>query len=104
MGRKQQYVWTRLRLTDVQALINSHVQIAAVVSALRKTNWAGAETAIAALMPVDQWIADLYNRAEPFWIKYLQRGSPLQRDGENAQLDDGALIIPTPGTESKEQN
>jgi hypothetical protein len=80
----QRWIPCRLKLSDVQALINGHQQIAAVVSALRKTNWAGAETAIAALAPLDQWIADLYNRAEPFWLRYLQSGNRMITDGEVA--------------------
>ena len=81
----QRWIPCRLKLTDVQALINGHQQLEAVVRALRKTNWAGAETAIAALAPLDQWIADLYNRAEPFWLRYLQSGNRMIADGESVQ-------------------
>jgi hypothetical protein len=83
----QRWIPLRLKLTDVQALLNGHQQIAAVVSALSKTNWAGAETAIAALAPLDQWIADLYNRCEPHWLKYLQSGNAIVTDAEVAEAN-----------------
>jgi hypothetical protein len=68
------WITNRFTLDDVQKMILAHDQIAAVVSSLRGTNWAGANPCIAALAPVDLWIVDLYNRVEPSWQKYLQRG------------------------------
>ena len=98
----QRWVPCRLKLTDVQALINGHQQLASVIHALTKTNWAGAETAIAALTPLDQWIADLYNRAEPFWLKYLGSGNAMLTDGASAPPNAQAAPVLTPGTEQTE--
>jgi hypothetical protein len=97
-------IQTRLNLTDIKTMLNAHAQLEAVIQALRTTNWAGARTAIAALAPVDQWIVDLYNRAEPYWLHYLETGkagrkviAPLENSGDSAAESPATLREPEPG-------
>jgi hypothetical protein len=64
-----------LNLSDVKSLIACKMQLDAIVSALTVANWAGARASIAALGIVDRYICDLYNRCEPYWLQYLERGA-----------------------------
>jgi hypothetical protein len=64
-----------LRLTDMQAMISAHESLEAVIQGLRTTNWAGSQASVAALVPINLWIVDLYNRFEPTWLKWLQAKS-----------------------------
>ena len=77
----------QLKLTDMQSLVSAHEAVGAVITALRTTNWAGAGTAIAALVPVDLWIVDLYNRFEPAWLSYIGRNA---QDADPDAAQDGA--------------
>lgn len=79
------WITTRVHLADVKAMLLAHDQIGMVVQALRGTNWAGAQPAIAALAPVDLWIVDLFNRCEPSWQKYLQRANSKAPQNESAE-------------------
>jgi hypothetical protein len=92
----------RLKITDVQALLNAHAQLEAVIQALRTTNWAGGRTAIAALAPVDQWVVDLYNRSERAWLRYLQASGELGDQGVPADRTDQAAAEPTPDSNQSE--
>ena len=74
-----------LRVTDMQAMISAHESLEAVIAGLRSTNWAGAQASVAALVPINLWIVDLYNRHEPAWLKYLQRGKSDPAQGETGE-------------------
>jgi hypothetical protein len=62
-------------LQDVKTLIHCKAQLDAVIGALGASNWAGGRTAIAALGIVDQAVCDWFNRVEPHWLRYLNRGA-----------------------------
>jgi hypothetical protein len=62
-------------LQDVKTLIHCKAQLDAVIAALGASNWQGGRTAIAALGIVDQAVCDWFNRVEPHWVKYLNRGT-----------------------------
>jgi hypothetical protein len=56
-------------------MIDCKAQLDAVVNSLAAANWAGARASIAALGIVDRFVCDLYNRCEPHWLSYLNRGT-----------------------------
>lgn len=64
-----------LNLQDVKSLIDCKAQLDAVVNSLGAAQWAGARASIAALGIVDRFVCDLYNRCEPHWLRYLNRGT-----------------------------
>jgi hypothetical protein len=65
----------QFNLQDVKTLIHCKAQLDAVISALGASSWQGSRTAIAALGIVDQAVCDWFNRVEPHWLKYLNRGT-----------------------------
>lgn len=90
---------TRLNLQDVRDLIASKAALDAVTNALRSTNWAGAGTSIAALATVDQLICRLYNRAEPYWLRYIGAappGAPAEASEADQPIDTGDTILSRP--------
>lgn len=94
------WITTRVHLADVKAMLLAHDQIESVVRALRGTNWAGAQTAIAALAPVDLWIVDLFNRCEPSWQKYLQRAN--SKAPQNGSAEPAGEAASSPEGDAKE--
>jgi hypothetical protein len=66
-------------------------QLDGVVAALRTTNWAGAGASINSLAFVDVFIVGLYNRAEPHWLRYLNRGQ-AQPDQDAAPEPAGGAV------------
>ena len=92
-----------LNLSDVKSLISCKLQLDAVISALTQANWQGARPAIAALGIVDRYVCELYNRCEPHWLAYLNRGTaapaaPSPSDND-PQSPDGspAGVVQQPG-------
>ena len=65
-----------LHLQDVKDMIQCKRQLEVVIHALAASSWQGSGPVIAALGPLDAFICQLYNRAEPFWLRYLNRGNP----------------------------
>jgi hypothetical protein len=63
-----------LQLNDVKSLIVCKQSLDAVIGALGASTWQGARGVIAALGPVDLFVCDLFNRAEPHWLRYLDKG------------------------------
>jgi len=100
MGRPIPVAFT---LQDVKTLIHCKAQLDAVINALGASNWQGGRTAIAALGIVDQAVCDWFNRVEPHWVKYLNRGSAAgaaPSPSELAQATPGgspALAVIKPG-------
>jgi hypothetical protein len=63
-----------LRIDDVKQMIVCKQALDAVIGALGASTWQGARGVAAALGPVDLFICDLFNRAEPHWLEYLNKG------------------------------
>lgn len=78
-----------LTIQDVKNLCIGKQQLDGVVAALRTTNWAGAGASINSLGFIELIIMELYNRAEPHWLRYLNRGK--------AQPDQEAVPEPAGG-------
>ena len=64
-----------IQVNDVKQLIVCKQQLDAVIAALNASKWPGNGAVIAALGPVDLFICDLFNRCEPHWQRYLNRGT-----------------------------
>ena len=81
-------------LQDVKTLIHCKAQLDAIINALNASNWQGARTAIAALGIVDQAVCDWFNRVEPHWERYLNRGTAAapapSPDDPCPQVSDGS--------------
>jgi hypothetical protein len=80
-----------LTVQDVKDLWMAKQQLDGVVNALRTTNWAGAGASINSLAFIDVFIASLYNRAEPHWLRYLQRGKSQPDQDAAPEPADGAM-------------
>jgi len=86
-----------IRITDVQTMMNCKKALDSVVDALASTNWQGAKPTIATLAIVDQFICDLYNRSEKYWLAYLNRGGPTRsRPSGTRRLQLRRLEAPRP--------
>ena len=93
-----------IRITDVQTMMNCKKALDSVVDALASTNWQGAKPTIATLAIVDQFICDLYNRSEKYWLAYLNRGGPNPVEAErNAPSPTPAPGSPSAGSNSPGQ-
>lgn len=76
-----------LTIQDVKDLINAKGSLNAAIHALERATWAGAGGVIAALAQVDQLVIGQYNRCEPHWLRYLNRG-------QAPSLENGQVEIP----------
>ena len=97
-----QRIMTRLKLQDVKDTISCHQLLAGEIAALDRSNWARAGTLKAVLVFVDQFICGLYNRAEPYWLRYLALGQAQPDQVAATEPNDGAvpeLAAPAPESE-----
>ena len=93
---------TRLNLQDVKNLMVCKQLLDGMINALTRTNWSGAGTLIPALGFVDQLVCDLYNRAEPYWLRYLGSVQAQPDQVAATEPNDGAvpeLAAPAPESE-----
>jgi len=97
-----QRIMTRLNLQDMKELTENHELLKAVIESLDKTSWAGARTAKAAVERVDRWIADLYNRAEPYFLRYLNDRQAQPAQDAPAEPAGGAMLELTPSADGSE--
>ena len=89
-------------LQDVKTLIHCKAQLDAVINALAASNWTGAKPTIAALGLVDRYICDLYNRCEPYWLRYLERepGSKGHASLKESLATQAGVVLP-PGSSNQ---
>src|SRR5262249_15535375 len=97
-----QRIMTRLTIQDVKNLIQCIHLLNGVTAALDRTNWAGAEALKPAVGFVNLFACDLFNRAERYWVRYLNSGQAQPDQVAATEPNDGAvpeLAAPAPESE-----
>jgi hypothetical protein len=93
---------TRLKLQDIKDLMSCKDLLDGMIAARQRTNSPGAGTEIAALLFMVRFVCDLYNRAEPHWLRYQERRKAQPDQVAATQPDNGPgpeLAAPAPEPE-----